>query len=80
MSTIIWHNNLYRAFSLPPTVATKETARALVPYTAFSSFRNDYEEPRLEEGFTEIQTVNWVFQGSEEEKRYWSMWLQIDGK
>jgi bifunctional polynucleotide phosphatase/kinase len=47
---------------------------------AFTSFRDNYEEPQSDEGFAEIKKVNWVFKGSEEEKRYWSMWLQIDGK
>ena len=94
---LAWHNNLYRAFNLPPSVAEKEVStnvsrildiqsaflqpkRDLVPYNAFVSFRNDYEEPNLNEGFSEIKKVHWVFQGTEEEKRYWSMWLQIDGK
>lgn len=94
---LAWHNNLYRALNLPPSVAEKEVSaniffksilrstflqpkRDLVPYTAFLSFRNDYDEPTLKEGFSEIKKVHWVFQGTEEEKRYWSMWLQIDGK
>ncbi|EDR11359.1 uncharacterized protein LACBIDRAFT_316135 [Laccaria bicolor S238N-H82] len=73
---LAWHNNLYRAYNLPPAVA----ARELLPYMAFTSFRDNYEEPQSDEGFAEIKKVNWVFEGSEEEKRYWSMWLQIDGK
>jgi len=77
---LAWHNNLYRAFNLPPSVAEKEPKRDLVPYSAFCSFRNDHEEPTLNEGFSEIKQVHWVFQGTEEEKTYWSMWLQIDGK
>ncbi|TFK42832.1 polynucleotide kinase 3 phosphatase-domain-containing protein [Crucibulum laeve] len=77
---LAWHNNLYRAYNLPPSVSSKEPSRDIVPYTAFSGFRGAYEEPRLDEGFSEIKTVNWVFEGSEDEKKYWSMWLQIDGK
>lgn len=96
---LAWHNNLYRAFNRPPSVAEKEVSievlhiydtlsispflqpkRTLVPYTAFVSFRNDYEEPTLNEGFSEIKNVHWVFHGTKEESRYWSMWLQIDGK
>jgi len=77
---LAWHNNLYRAFNLPYSVATKEATRALLPYAAFTSFRNDYEEPILSEGFSEVKKVNWVFEGTEEEKKNWSMWLQIDGK
>lgn len=54
--------------------------RSLLPYVAFTGFRNNYEEPQLDEGFSEIKTVHWVFEGTEEENKYWSMWLQIDGK
>ena len=51
-----------------------------MPYSAFTGFRAAYEEPQLDEGFEEIKRVNWVFEGEEEERRRWSMWLQIDGK
>lgn len=54
--------------------------RELVPYSAYAGFRTQYEEPQLDEGFAEIKGVNWVFEGDEEERRRWSMWLQIDGK
>ncbi|KZT66863.1 PNK3P-domain-containing protein [Daedalea quercina L-15889] len=77
---LAWHNNLYRAFHLPPEAAEKEPKRELLPYNAFTSFRAQYEEPQLNEGFTEIKTVNWVFEGDEDERRRWNMWLQIDGK
>ncbi|KAF9532384.1 polynucleotide kinase 3 phosphatase-domain-containing protein [Crepidotus variabilis] len=77
---LAWHNNLYRAFNLPASAAAKEPKRDLLPYTAFVTFRDNYEEPQSSEGFAEIKRVNWVFEGSEEERRSWSMWLQIDGK
>ena len=54
--------------------------RELVPYSAFLSFQKDYEEPTTEEGFSEIKIVNWVFDGTEEERERWNMWLQIDGQ
>ncbi|KAG6878764.1 hypothetical protein C0993_008063 [Termitomyces sp. T159_Od127] len=77
---LAWHNNLYRAYNLPPSVAAAEPKRELVPYLGFTGFRDNFEEPEEQEGFTEIKKINWVFDGSEEEKAYWSMWLQIDGK
>jgi len=77
---LAWHNNLYRAFNMPPSAAAKEPERALLPYVAFTGFRDNYEEPELAEGFSEIKKVNWVFEGTDEEKKHWSMWLQIDGK
>jgi len=62
------------------TITPSQAARDLLPYIAFTGFRDNYEEPELSEGFSEVKNVNWVFEGTEEEKRYWSMWLQIDGK
>ncbi|KAJ3565098.1 hypothetical protein NP233_g7866 [Leucocoprinus birnbaumii] len=77
---LAWHNNLYRAFHRPSRETEGEIRRVLVPYGAFSGFQDQYEEPTKEEGFAEIRRVNWKFEGTEEEKRLWSMWLQIDGK
>jgi bifunctional polynucleotide phosphatase/kinase len=47
---------------------------------ALTSFENAYETPSMEEGYSEVRDVPWRFEGSEEEVRHWSMWLQIDGK
>ncbi len=93
---LAWHNNLYRAFNLPPPLMAKEVSvlsskapsfimrhqpvRKLLPYSAFTSFLQNYEEPCSDEGYSEIKRINWVFNGSDEEKSRWSMWLQIDGK
>ncbi|KAK2467111.1 hypothetical protein APHAL10511_001369 [Amanita phalloides] len=77
---LAWHNNLYRAFNLPPSSAETEPARKLLPYSAFTSFSGNYEEPHEDEGYSEIKRINWVFNGTDEERRRWSMWLQIDGK
>ncbi|KAG0706419.1 polynucleotide kinase 3 phosphatase-domain-containing protein [Suillus ampliporus] len=73
---LAWHNNLYRAYVHPSI----ESRRDILPYLAFIGFRENYEEPQLTEGFSEIIKVNWVFEGCEEERKRWSMWLQIDGK
>jgi len=34
----------------------------------------------MSEGFSEMKTINWVFQGDAEARRRWSMWLQLDDK
>ncbi|KAG1749154.1 polynucleotide kinase 3 phosphatase-domain-containing protein [Suillus paluster] len=73
---LAWHNNLYRAYVHPSI----ESRRNILPYLAFIGFRDNYEEPQLTEGFSEIIKVNWVLEGGEEERKRWSMWLQIDGK
>ncbi|EGO24781.1 hypothetical protein SERLADRAFT_449528 [Serpula lacrymans var. lacrymans S7.9] len=77
---LAWHNNLYRAYNLSPVTAAREPKRDILPYLAFLGFRDNYEEPQLSEGFTEIQSVDWTFRGDEEDRKRWSMWLQIDGK
>ncbi|KDQ60548.1 hypothetical protein JAAARDRAFT_55276 [Jaapia argillacea MUCL 33604] len=75
---LAWHNNLYRAYNLPPGLNEDIPKRDLLPWLAFSSFRDNYDEPDLTEGFTEIKKVNWVFEGREEERKRWSMYLQLD--
>ncbi|KAI0747782.1 PNK3P-domain-containing protein [Daedaleopsis nitida] len=77
---LAWHNNLYRAFNMPPSLAASEPNRSLLPMLAFNSYRTDFEEPTVDEGFSEVRKVNWVFEGDEEARRRWSMWLQIEGK
>jgi bifunctional polynucleotide phosphatase/kinase len=33
-----------------------------------------YQEPNLDEGFTEILKIDFKFEGTEEEREVWSMW------
>ncbi|KAI0027835.1 polynucleotide kinase 3 phosphatase-domain-containing protein [Vararia minispora EC-137] len=77
---LAWHNNLYRAYNMSPAHAEKEGVREILPYMAFSGFRDSYEAPTEGEGFSEIRTVKWVFEGNDEERRRWEMWLQVSGK
>jgi len=77
---LAWHNNLYRAYYMTASAANPEPKRQALPYIAFTGFRDNYEVPQMEEGFSEIKIVNWVFEGTDEERTFWSMWLQIDGK
>ncbi len=72
---LAWHNNLYRAYIVP-----EEERRPAVPYLAFTGYRAAFEEPEVDEGFDEIRQVNWVFEGDEEERKKWGMWLQVEGK
>ena len=52
----------------------------MLPRSVLLGFQKAYEEPTLAEGFSEIKKVNWVFEGSDEEKARYNMWLQVDGK
>ncbi|TFK72591.1 PNK3P-domain-containing protein [Pluteus cervinus] len=72
---LAWHNDLYRTY-----LSANGDKRALVPYGGLVSFRDKFEEPATDEGFSEIRRVNWVFRGTPDEERKWSMWLQVDGK
>ncbi|KIP03680.1 hypothetical protein PHLGIDRAFT_26012 [Phlebiopsis gigantea 11061_1 CR5-6] len=78
-SELAWHNNLYRAYNLPPG-SSSAPKRDLLPYSAITSFRAAFKEPTVAEGFSEVRRVNWVFEGTDEERARWGMWLQIDGK
>ncbi|KAJ7733566.1 polynucleotide kinase 3 phosphatase-domain-containing protein [Mycena maculata] len=78
---LAWHNNLYRAYGLPPSVLDREPPRELLPKVAFATFKDNFEEPELSEGISQIKKVNWVFSGTEEERKAWSRWTsQFDSK
>ena len=52
-----------------------------MPGVAYFGFQKNYEAPSLEEGFSEIVDVRWCFEGTEEERKGWSMLHQsINGK
>jgi len=81
---LAWHNNLYRAYNMSPSTAAAlesfDPKQDLYPYFAISGYEKNYEEPTISEGFSEIKTIHWVFDGDAEAERRWSMWLQIDDK
>lgn len=52
--------------------------RSVLPQMAFTSFRANYEEPTLAEGFSELKQINFRFEGEEEHRRRWNMWLEVD--
>ncbi|KAJ7150255.1 polynucleotide kinase 3 phosphatase-domain-containing protein [Mycena filopes] len=74
------HNNLYRAYCLPSSVAAREPPREALPRLAFTKYKDSFEEPELGEGFSQIKKINWVFEGTEEEREAWSRWLQVDSE
>ena len=52
----------------------------MLPYLAIAAFEKEFEIPTLAEGFQEIKTIQWVFEGDSEAERRWRMWLQLDGE
>ncbi|KAJ7242548.1 PNK3P-domain-containing protein [Mycena haematopus] len=78
--SIAWHNNLYRSLALPSSVASREPPREMLPKLAFTSFKDNFEEPELSEGFSQIKKVNWVFDGTVAERKVWARWYHLDDK
>ncbi|UOH79766.1 polynucleotide kinase 3'-phosphatase [Cryptococcus neoformans] len=66
------HNNLYRAYYPPPD----EPTRGLLPHIAFAGFETAFEEPKAEEGFKEVRMVNFHWEGSEEQRKKWDMYIE----
>jgi bifunctional polynucleotide phosphatase/kinase len=42
---------------------------------AFSGFASSFERPEMGEGFDELRTVNFVWEGTEEEKKLWERYM-----
>ncbi|WWC92336.1 polynucleotide kinase 3'-phosphatase [Kwoniella dendrophila CBS 6074] len=65
------HNNVYRACYGP----SDEPTRTLLPMLAFNSYGAAFEKPSIDEGFDEIRGVNFHFEGSDEQRRKWDMYM-----
>lgn len=65
------HNNVYRACYAP----LDEPERTLLPLSAFSTFVGAYERPEMDEGVDELRTVNFVWEGSEEQRQLWNRYM-----
>ncbi|KAG9047609.1 hypothetical protein FS837_001867 [Tulasnella sp. UAMH 9824] len=74
---LAWHINLYRAHFLSDTVKSNETTREMLGYGVFTQYQNAFQPPTVEEGFSEVKTINWIFEGSEEDRRRFNMYLDI---
>lgn len=46
--------------------------RQLLPKMAFTGFASRFREPSVEEGFQDITQLDFVFRGTEEDKKLWS--------
>ncbi|KAJ7684303.1 polynucleotide kinase 3 phosphatase-domain-containing protein [Mycena polygramma] len=72
---LAWHNNQYRAYELPPSVAAQEPPRKILSKTVFTTFKDNYEAPELSERISQLKKINWVFTGTERERKAWSRWM-----
>ena len=66
---------MYRAFLQKDKPGEKR--RTFIDIGGFTGFDNAFEMPTLKEGFKEIGQVSFVFEGDEENRRRYSMWLEI---
>ncbi|CAO3590169.1 unnamed protein product [Absidia cylindrospora] len=60
------HNNYYRHIT--------QGDRDLLSEIVFRTFKSRFQEPTLEEGFTEIKKINFTFDGSEDDLSEWRKW------
>jgi bifunctional polynucleotide phosphatase/kinase len=42
---------------------------------AFASFAADFEQPTLDEGFDELRSVNFRWEGDEQQRKKWDMYM-----
>lgn len=61
------HNNAVRAFR----PKDKKEKRELLPAIAFTSWTSRYEKPTVEEGFSNITEVDFLFHGGKEDQKIW---------
>jgi bifunctional polynucleotide phosphatase/kinase len=64
------HNDTVRALS----EGHNPEKRSMLPGSAFPIYKNAFEAPDVKEGFEDVTKVEFLFEGTEEEKRVWSMY------
>ena len=70
---ICQHNDTVRALNGPLMNPEKRT---MLPAVAFRGYASRFEEPKLSEGFEDIITVAFQFEGDEAQRAVWSRyWL-----
>ncbi|KAF1810281.1 putative DNA 3'-phosphatase Tpp1 [Eremomyces bilateralis CBS 781.70] len=68
-SEVCEHNDVVRALNHEEMNPEK---RNILPKVAFAGFATRYQPPKLEEGFQDIVTVNFQFEGTAEQRQIWS--------
>ncbi|GAA6062392.1 hypothetical protein JCM10212_003201 [Sporobolomyces blumeae] len=71
---VCMHNSVYRAL-YDRVDRGNGKVREMLPPIAFDSFRNNYEEPTLDEGFDEIKHIAFKFDGTADQLAQWQRWL-----
>ena len=70
------HNNIFAAHAPREGPSPRVLCRDKEVFTAF---RDSLKPVELKEGFAHIHHVNFIFRGSDHDRRLWSMWLERGG-
>ena len=62
---------MYRACYAP----VDEPVRGLLPGSAFSGYIARFESPTMDEGFDEVRSVTFRFEGNEAQRQKWGMYM-----
>ncbi|KAI9598403.1 polynucleotide kinase 3 phosphatase-domain-containing protein [Syncephalis fuscata] len=68
------HNNVFRAFTAP-LASTDAIRNSLLPDVVFHTYRGQFVEPKIEEGFDEVKTIEFIPDFTcEMAKAAWMQW------
>lgn len=62
------HNSYYRAIHKP------EEKREIISSIVYRTLKSKFQEPKESEGFDEVKTIHFVFEGSDSDKEVWQKW------
>ncbi|GAA5986189.1 hypothetical protein JCM11641_002883 [Rhodosporidiobolus odoratus] len=68
------HNSVYRA-AYASTDKGNGKKREVLPMIAFTSYKQRFQQPKMEEGFDELKQIHFKFEGTPEEFKKWQRWL-----
>ncbi|KAG8787954.1 hypothetical protein FRC15_007015 [Serendipita sp. 397] len=71
------HNNIYRALCRSQGLKAIEGENQFLIPSFFRDFKAKFEDAQKDEGFKDMKKVFWQFDGSEEDRKRYMMWLQL---
>ncbi|KAI9276987.1 polynucleotide kinase 3 phosphatase [Phascolomyces articulosus] len=66
------HNSYFRA--LHTRSGEEEQKREVLSIMAYNSFKSKFQQPKESEGFKEVKHINFVFEGTDQDKKAWQKW------
>ncbi|KAG8835354.1 hypothetical protein FRC17_003837 [Serendipita sp. 399] len=71
------HNNIYRAYCRSEALRAVEGEYQLLTPSFFRDLKARFEDAQKNEGFKDMKRVFWQFEGPEEDRKRYMMWLQL---